>query len=369
MASSADLGGSGLANLGSWTIAQLRDLAQRIGLGGYSRMDKNGLLDAVAQALPKAQSSAVLSAEHTPEGNSAAAAVLAPIATELPSHITFLPRDPQWAYVFWEISASDQQRAAAAGATQLALRVADVTGLPLGAVHANSLQELVVNQGAREWHLPMPLSDRDYRVELGYRTQSGGWFSLATSSVARMPALEPTAVVADAFVPFSLEAPIGAMPAPMSSGGVEHERMYQLSTATAVRSRRVGSEVLHEWDQNLARSGELNDSGAGLWASGLSESGSGIVRPRSFWLVADAELIVYGATEPTASLSIGDQEIPLEADGTFRVHVPFRDGEQLYPIRALAADGEQERSIRLEFERRTPAARVNRKEDAVLEWF
>jgi len=367
-ASGADMGGSGLSNLGNWTVVQLRDLAKRIGLGGYSRMDKTGLLEAVSEALPQSTPS-VLALEHEAAPSPSAPAASSG-ASELPSHITFLPRDPQWAYVFWEISASDQQRAAAAGATQLALRVADVTGLPLGAVHANSLQELVVNQGAREWHLPMPLSDRDYRVELGYRTQSGGWFSLATSSVARMPAQEPAAVVADAFVPFSLELPIAAMPATaLSSGGVEHERMYQLSTATAVRSRRVGSEVLHEWDQDSARSSGLNDSGAGLWASGRSESGSGMVRPRSFWLVADAELIVYGATEPTASLSIGDQEIPLEADGTFRVHVPFRDGEQLYPIRAVAADGEQERSIRLEFERRTPAARVNRKEEAVLEWF
>jgi hypothetical protein len=155
----------------------------------------------------------------------------------------------------------------------------------------------------------------------------------------------------------------------VSSGGVEHERFYQLATASAVRSRRVGSEVLHEWDHDSARSGGLNDSGAGLWASGRSESGSGVVQPRSFWLVADAELIVYGATEPTAQLSIGEQQIPLESDGTFRVHVPFRDGEQLYPIKAVAADGEQERSILLEFERRTPQARVNRKEDAVLEWF
>jgi len=365
--SGADMGGNGLSNLGNWTLLQLRDLAKRIGLGGYSRMDKTGLLEAVSEALPRSAPAAVaLGHEAVP---STSAPSTSSGASELPSHITFLPRDPQWAYVFWEISASDQQRAAEAGATQLALRVADVTGLPLGAAHANSLQELVVNQGAREWHLPMPLSDRDYRVELGYRTGGGGWFSLATSSVARMPAQEPAAVVADAFVSFSLEAPIGAMPAPMSSGGVEHERMYQLSTASAVRSRRVGSEVLHEWDQDAARSGERNDSGAGLWASGRSDSGSGIVRPRSFWLVADAELIVYGATEPTASLSIGDQEIPLDADGTFRVHVPFRDGEQLYPIKAVAADGEQERSIRLEFQRRTPAARVNRKEEAVLEWF
>ncbi|MBM5785418.1 MAG: DUF4912 domain-containing protein, partial [Cyanobacteria bacterium K_DeepCast_35m_m1_288] len=335
-ASGAEMGSSGLANLGSWTLLQLRDLAKRIGLGGYSRMDKSGLLEAVSQALPNAAP-----AQTQLEQNSSGSA-----APELPSHITFLPRDPQWAYVFWEISSSDQQRAVAAGGTQLALRVADVTGLPLGAAHANSLQELVVNQGAREWHLPMPLSDRDYRVELGYRTAGGGWFSLATSSVARMPALEPTAVVADSFVPFSLEAPVMALPEPVSSGGVEHERFYQLATASAMRSRRVGSEVLHEWDQDSTRSVGLNDSGAGLWASGRSESGSGIVQPRSFWLVADAELIVYGATEPTAQLSIGEQQIPLDADGTFRVHVPFRDGEQLYPIKAVAADGEQERSIR-----------------------
>jgi hypothetical protein len=365
--SGADMGGSSLSNLGNWTVVQLRELAKRIGLGGYSRMDKTGLLEAVSEALPQSTPS-VVTLEHDKAPSSSAPAASSG-ASELPSHITFLPRDPQWAYAFWEISARDQQRAAAAGATQLALRVADVTGLPLGAVHANSLQELVVAQGAREWHLPMPLSDRDYRVELGYRTKTGGWFSLATSSVARMPALEPVSVVADAFVPFSLDAPVMAVAHPVVSGGVEHERIYQLATAGSLRSRRVGSEVLHEWDQDSARSGALNDSGAGLWASGRSESGSGIVRPRSFWLVADAELIVYGATEPSARLTIGEQEIPLEADGSFRVHVPFRDGEQLYPIKAVAADGEQERSIRLEFERRTPQARVNRKEDAVLEWF
>ena len=365
-ASGMDMGNGGLASLGGWTIAQLRDLAQRIGLGGYSRMDKSALLDAVSQALPKAAPSA--QQELATDANAPAQQPHAAVP-ELASHITFLPRDPQWAYVFWEISSSDQERAKAAGATQLALRVADVTGLPLGAAHPHTLQELVVSKGAREWHLPRPVSDRDYRVELGYRTKAGGWFSLATSSVARMPALEPATVVADAFVPFSLDAPVMATAQPVVSGGVEHERIYQLATAGTPRSRRVGSEVLHEWDHDSARSGALNDSGAGLWASGRSESGSGIVRPRSFWLVADAELIVYGATEPSARLSIGDQQIPLEADGTFRVHVPFRDGEQLYPIKAVAADGEQERSIRLEFERRTPQARVNRKEEAVLEWF
>jgi hypothetical protein len=88
-----------------------------------------------------------------------------------------------------------------------------------------------------------------------------------------------------------------------------------------------------------------------------------------FWLVADAELIVYGATDPSARLTIGGEEVPLSADGTFRIQVPFRDGQQVYPIEAVAADGEQKRSITLEFRRSTPEARVNSLEEAVSEWF
>ena len=62
-------------------------------------------------------------------------------------------------------------------------------------------------------------------------------------------------------------------------------------------------------------------------------------------MVADAELIVYGATDPSAKLTIGDEEVPLAADGTFRLQVPFRDGSQKYEIKAVDASGEQEKSI------------------------
>jgi hypothetical protein len=93
------------------------------------------------------------------------------------------------------------------------------------------------------------------------------------------------------------------------------------------------------------------------------------VRQRAFWLVADAELIVYGATDPSARLTIGGEEVPLTAEGTFRIQVPFRDGQQLYPIEAVAADGEQRRNITLEFRRTTPEAHVNTLEEAVPEWF
>ena len=297
------------------------------------------------------------------------AAPESPFAPPAPQHteVVFLPRDPQWAYCFWTIAPDDRQRAEAAGATSLCLRVADVTGLQHHLALPHAVQELVVDSHASEWFLPVPLAGRDYRVELGFRLAGGGWFPLATSAVARIPELEPSALIADAFVPFSLESPLQAEPATVGGGGVQHERLYQMATVASPRLRRVGSETLHEGD--LGGEGGLNDSGAGLWASGRSESGSGVVRSRSFWLVADAELIVYGATEPTATLTIGDQEVPLDQDGGFRVHVPFPDGGQTYPIQAVAADGEQKRSITLDFQRGTPVARGNTPEEAVQEWF
>ena len=285
------------------------------------------------------------------------------------TEVVFLPRDPQWAYCFWSIADADRQRAEASGATALCLRVADVTGLSQLPAQPHALQELVVDLHASEWFLPVPLAGRDYRVELGYRLRNGGWLSLAFSAVARIPDLEPSSTIADAFVPFSLDAPLAAPGSAEPSSGVQHEHLYRIATVSAQRLRRVGSELLHEEDFGDQSGASLSDSGIGLWASGRHESGSGLVRNRSFWLVADAELIVYGATEPDATLTIGEQQVPLDQDGGFRIHVPFPNGVQSYPIRAVAADGEQQRSISLAFERSTPEANANTRETAALEWF
>jgi hypothetical protein len=148
-----------------------------------------------------------------------------------------------------------------------------------------------------------------------------------------------------------------------------HERLYvQASGGRQVLGR--GSEAFHDLEADEASAAGNQASGVGLWASGRNDSGAGLMaRQRSFWLVADAELIVYGATDPAATLRIGEEIVPLAADGTFRLQVPFRDGQQVYPITAVAADGEQRRSITLEFSRRTPEAAGNSQDDAVAEWF
>ena len=357
-----------LSSLARLTLRQLRQMASDLGVTLYSRKSKEDLVSAIAER------------QDRRDGDLEAieAELRAPSMPEATTRVVFLPRDPQWAYVFWEISDSDRRQAQSEGAAFFCLRLADVTGLENGSSHPHTLQEVPVDSHSTEWYLPVPLCDRDYRVELGYKSENK-WISLAFSSVARVPALHPSDQILDQFVPFSLDATPAAAPVqPMTMPGADpeptdsklHERLYQSAT-THFRSRRVGSEILHESDSMGSDQRGLNDSGVGLWASGRNESGLGGVAPRqrSFWLVADAELIVYGATDPSARLTIGKEDVPLSSDGTFRIQVPFRDGEQVYAIEATAADGEQKRNITLNFERVTPEDNSNPASEARAEWF
>ena len=354
-----------ITNLARLTLRQLRQMASDLGVTLYSRKSKEDLVSAIAERQERRGGDLkAIEAELNP-----------PTRPQANTRVVFLPRDPQWAYVFWEISDADRRQAQSTGASHLSLRLADVTGLQDGSSHPHTLQEVPVDSHSTEWYLPVPMCDRDYRVELGFRAGSN-WISLAFSSVARVPALHPSDQILDQFVPFSLDTTTttpdpqpSVTPIESGNSGL-HERLYQTAT-THFRSRRVGSEVLHEQDSYSNNQRGLSDSGAGLWASGRNESGLGGVAPRqrSFWLVADAELIVYGATDPSARLTIGGEEVPLSSDGTFRIQVPFRDGEQAYPIEATAADGEQKRNITLNFERMTPEDNSTPASEAKAEWF
>ena len=184
-----------ISSLARLTLRQLRQIASDLGVPLYSRKSKETLVDEVA----------VRQEKRGGDLKAIEAELNAPAISTTETRVVFLPRDPQWAYVFWEISDSDRQRAQKEGANRLCLRLADVTGMQDGNAHPHTLQEVPVDSHSTEWYLPVPLCDRDYRVELGYRI-SNSWMSLAYSSIARVPALHPSEQILDQFVPFSLDA-------------------------------------------------------------------------------------------------------------------------------------------------------------------
>ncbi|MFM7717527.1 MAG: DUF4912 domain-containing protein [Microcystis sp.] len=405
--------------LDEMTLRQLRRVASGYNISRYSRMRKTQLLDSIEQAIKEnTQNKKTFSMTSPQEEQSVEASKFelgqddktgGPITFidetlgDLPggygvSRIVLLPRDPQWAYAYWDLPNEHKEELRRQGGQQLALRLYDVTDLSEGQ-SPHSVQEYLCDELAREWYLPIPVSDRDYAVDIGYRTFDGRWLELARSVPVRIPPVYPSDWVEDVFVTVNWDQELAGktiyelVPPNKKALGVSNAIYDQIfGLAEGAEAQRVAGSLYGSMQQvptsvgpEQAISSYIFPSGVGMWAvptvSGLTASGIGITasgigmgasetlqRPRKFWLVADAELIVYGATEPDATVTIGGRPIKLNPDGTFRYQMCFQDGLIDYPIMAVAADGEQNRSIHMKFTRETPSRNTNTKDEAVLEW-
>ena len=361
-------------SLASLTLRQLRLKASDLGIPMYSRKTKAALMaEVLSFQSSQEKNTKTFKTPFLNKGSNSSKSTDQNISKS-ETRIVFLPRDPQWAYVFWEISEKDREKAIKKGASRLSLRLADVTGMVSGTFHRHTLQEIPVDSHVTEWYLPIPMSDREYRVEIGYRS-SNQWISLAHSSTARVPSLYPSDQILDQFVPFSLEADNLSSEKVQSSvlsssedfNNDLHERLYKTATYH-FKKTRIGSEELHE---RIGGQRGSNESGVGVWSSGHNESGVGALNSvhHPFWLVADSELVLYGSTDPSASVKIGGEDVPLSSEGTFRLQVPFRDGIQNYPIEAVDVEGQQKRNITMKFERSTPEDNTNPSNQKQSEWF
>ncbi len=453
------------------TLRQLRRVASECGVSRYSRMRKSQLLASIqeiqrtkfsytpsrkleAQEAVEAAKFELGQEDQTGGSLSSVDEGLADLPNGYgESRVVLMPRDPEWAYTYWDISNDRKQELRRQGGQQLALRIYDVTDVNLEIQSPHSIQEYPCDELAREWYVPIPVSDRDYAIDIGYRCADGRWLVLARSAEVRVPPVYPSDWIEDQFITLDWEEDLRgqtfaelvppakkiaqsatAAVATYSNGNAIYEQIFGMAeSAEALRvagsvfgsMQHVAGSIQQVGIHEQAVSSYVFPSGVGMWAapamsgltasgvgmsaltmsgagmsgltmsgagmsgltmsgagmSGLTMSGAGMsgvgmsgvgfatpMRPRQFWLVADAELIVYGATEPDATVYIGGQPIKLNADGTFRFQMSFQNGLIDYPIFAVAADGEQNRAIHMKFERETPERRTNTKEDAVVEW-
>jgi len=421
-------------NFEDMTLRQLRKVASQLGISRYSRMRKDQLLAEVRRlasytnpgSTKNSTNEETVSPINSQEEETQVEAAKFeigqdnPIETDLAtvdaelgdlpggygqSRIVLLPRDPQWAYAYWDIPNDHKQYLRNQGGQQIALRLYDVTDIDLNHQAPHNVQEYLCDEMAREWYFPVPVSDRDYVLDIGYRCGDGRWLSLAKSAVIRVPPVYPSDWIEDIFVtvnwdedlknktiyklvpPAKKQAEAAAAASEASKSSDIYDSIF--GDLRSLEAQRIAGSLFGSMQHVAASvppqeviSSYVFPSGAGLWAapnmsglnvSGLNMSGIGASMPpersRKFWLVADAELIVYGATEPDATVTIGGRPIKLSPDGTFRFQMSFQDGNIDYPIVAVAADGEQTRSVHMTFDRATPSRNTNTKEEAKLEWF
>jgi hypothetical protein len=91
----------------------------------------------------------------------------------------------------------------------------------------------------------------------------------------------------------------------------------------------------------------------GTAVTSISSPCGGAERGKGFWFNVNVELIVYGATEPDAKVTIGGRPITLRPDGSFSFRFALPDGAHELPVVAVSTDQTDARAAQLKFNRQT----------------
>jgi hypothetical protein len=304
-------------------------------------------------------------------------------------------RDPHWLHSYWDLTREQRwhYNSLSAGG-HLTLRVFKdrPEGAPFTEVH--------VQPESRSWFIQVGLGGTRFCAELGYYDKQNNWNTISKSASTMTP---PDTVSDDVSVWFEtlpsgvkfeelvelvkaavsdhvplMEAILqlrevglpGLPDAPSLSARQwtpeQEKALAQLVSMDSVRRVWVGSleitELIRRQFQLGISSAEAPEFSRPVAAPGVGVSGgvSSISSPygvpgerKGFWFNVNAELIVYGATEPDATVVIAGRKIKLRPDGSFSYRFSLPDGTYALPAHATSADASESRSAELTFSRTT----------------
>jgi hypothetical protein len=279
-------------------------------------------------------------------------------------------RDPHWLYAHWDLS-REQQRSyntrSLHGHLIVRVRPEQAT--------AQQANEIHLHPESRHWFLEVRKPGTAYIAELGYYQSTGEWASIATSG----PASTPTDQVSqDKSLEFA-STKAGPKTVDMAkeseaqTTGIIPPRVewipaldtpsaHPLATAlegpgqTIARSlsATAGSPGISSLEiaESIRREIEREISFAQFGSQSPSQPIEAISSPmggmppqlKAFWFNVNAELVIYGATQPDALVTIGGQPIQLRPDGTFTCRFALPDGQFELELAATSVENDSRRA-------------------------
>lgn len=236
-------------------------------------------------------------------------------------------RDPWWGHIYWDLSTATQDRLKKEYPSDFnragwALRAYDVSYIRFDGTNAHRFFDTAVDFDARNWYLNFASPGTSWCVDLGVFLPDGRFVTVLRSNVVFLPLDGPSWVTDEEWmVPDD-----------------EFRKLYGMSVGLGPN---VTSPVGRLWQERLKKD---------ISSRGLASMGGASVfqKPKekgAFWLVVDTELIVYGATEPDAHMTVQGRPVQLRKDGTFTLRFALPDAKLEIPVEARSARINERRVI------------------------
>jgi hypothetical protein len=231
-------------------------------------------------------------------------------------------RDQRWIHAYWEVTWNTIDRLKERlGNTffsaKWALRVYDVTHIIFDGKNAHNFLDIDITSVVNNWYIDTNGPGRSWCVDLGLKLANGEFITIVRSNTVFMPLEGPSSVTDEEWM----------IPEEMFA------RLYGMGFGLG-RSSPVGKA----WQERVKQA---------LFSGAVSSLASPVKLPkeRKFWLLVNTELIVYGATEPDAKVTVQNCPITLRPDGTFSLRFALPDGKQVIPVAATSSDGVETKTI------------------------
>lgn len=303
-------------------------------------------------------------------------------------------RDPHWLYARWDLTREQQRHYNSLSSDHhMVLRVfhGDNPDSPHTEVH--------VHPESNHWFVHVAQAGAKYFAQLGYYSANVKWNLISTSAATLTPPDDLSADTSADFatipveIPFATimelartavmeNVPLTEVVAQLRAGGHNIPEMPATKTTrqagwTPERERALASIItmdqqrrvwmgsleitellrrqLHQELSSIAAAQLSQPTSPGVLGAlgSVSSPFGGVAKQKGFWFNINAELIIYGATEPDAEVTIGGRVIRLRPDGTFSYRFILPDGQYDLFARATSADKTDSRAAGLNFSRAT----------------
>jgi uncharacterized protein len=312
------------------TRKELAEMAKRHRVSGWHGMRKDELIEALLQkqrgrkqshsanTSPRADSNG--SAKHrngSVANGQSSRRVLNGSASASRDKLIVQACDPWWLHARWEITQRMIGRAEAALGAEWhravpVIRMYDVSKDDLGTNAKSMLKDIEIHGNVDHWFIPVDKPAQELKLQIGYRTASGKFFALARSNKVSTPLPGTRGRV-------SWGAPLPGG----ESNGFQIREIHETKPATIA------------------------------FLAEKPNGGKAIDHSREYPFNLEAELIVYGSTDPRCEFTLMGEQVPVSQDGSFSVRFHLPNGRQVVPAVTVTPDGSETRTIVMAIERNT----------------
>ncbi len=250
---------------------------------------------------------------------------------ESQDRLVVMVRGPYWLHVYWELTGRGVGRAQSAmgphwHATRPMLRVHRVAADGTAVLH----RDIHIHGGVNHWYVDVDEPPSKFRMEIGYLASNGQFYCLARSNAVTTP-------------------PAGTSDSVDRNWAEVDENADRIFAMSGGYSPQGTSQELQELlEERLQR--PMGTPMQTRYGSGASRA---LIEGAELQLAVDAELVVYGVSDPNAHVTLQGEPVALRPDGSFAVRMALADRRQVMPVVASSADGVEQRTIILAVERNT----------------